>query len=112
MQRRSARCRAGADKRALTSLLAEPSWCSTAYRHADAGAAPREPHCRGDRFREWPVDLKGLHDVLCLTHPEAVRGVQRAYLEAGADGIETNTFDPSAISLAEDEMGPHAGGKS
>ena len=68
----------------------------------------QEPDFRGDRFADWPVDLKGLHDILCLTKPEAVRQVHRSYLDAGADIIETNTFNATAISLADYEMAPHA----
>ncbi|MEO9175958.1 MAG: homocysteine S-methyltransferase family protein, partial [Gaiellales bacterium] len=67
-----------------------------------------EPDFRGQRFAEWPVDLRGLHDILCLTRPEAVREVHRSYLEAGADIIETNTFNATTVSLADYEMGPHA----
>jgi 5-methyltetrahydrofolate--homocysteine methyltransferase len=67
-----------------------------------------EPHYRGARFADWPVDLKGLHDILCLTHPDAVREIHRSYLAAGADIIETNTFNATAVSLADYEMQPHA----
>jgi 5-methyltetrahydrofolate--homocysteine methyltransferase len=67
-----------------------------------------ESHYRGTRFADWPVDLKGLHDILALTHPEAVHALHRSYLEAGADIIETNTFNATSISLADYEMGPHA----
>jgi len=56
---------------------------------------------RGDRFRDSPQDLKGNHDVLNLTQPEVIRKVHRLYLEAGADIIETNTFNSTAISLAD-----------
>src|SRR5690349_21821635 len=56
---------------------------------------------RGERFKKWTKDLKGLHDVLCLTRPELVERIHREYLEAGADIIETNTFNAQAISLAD-----------
>ena len=56
---------------------------------------------RGDRFRDWPHELKGNYDVLSLTRPEVVAEVHRLYLEAGADIIETNTFSAQAISLAD-----------
>src|SRR5882724_10941604 len=56
---------------------------------------------RGERFKEWPRDLSGLHDVLCLTQPQAIEAIHRRYLEAGADIIETNTFNAQAISLAD-----------
>jgi 5-methyltetrahydrofolate--homocysteine methyltransferase len=60
-----------------------------------------EADYRGDRFRDWPKDLKGLGDLLNVTRPEAITGIHRAYLEAGADIIETNTFNSQAISLAD-----------
>ncbi len=59
---------------------------------------------RGDRFADWPQDLKGNHDVLCLTQPQVVEDVHRAYLEAGAEIIETNTFNAQSVSLAEFKM--------
>src|SRR6266849_3220090 len=59
---------------------------------------------RGERFRDWPKDLKGNHDVLNLTQPQVVEEIHRQYLEAGADIIETNTFNSQAISLADYRM--------
>ena len=59
---------------------------------------------RGKRFADWPQDLKGNHDVLCLTQPQVVEDVHRAYLEAGAEIIETNTFNAQSVSLAEFKM--------
>jgi 5-methyltetrahydrofolate--homocysteine methyltransferase len=59
---------------------------------------------RGERFADWPQDLKGNHDVLCLTQPQVVEDVHRAYLEAGAEIIETNTFNAQSVSLAEFKM--------
>jgi 5-methyltetrahydrofolate--homocysteine methyltransferase len=56
---------------------------------------------RGKRFQEWGKDLKGLHDLLCLTLPEEVESAHRAYLMAGADIIETNTFNAQSLSLAD-----------
>jgi 5-methyltetrahydrofolate--homocysteine methyltransferase len=56
---------------------------------------------RGTEFVDHPRDLKGAHDVLCLTRPDVVREVHDAYLEAGADIIETNTFNAQAVSLAD-----------
>src|SRR5438132_1240802 len=56
---------------------------------------------RGERFKNWPKDLKGLHDLLCLTQPQVVETVHRQYLEAGADLIETNSFNAQALSLAD-----------
>jgi len=60
---------------------------------------------RGERFKDWAQELKGNHDLLSLTRPELVAEVHRAYLEAGADIIETNTFSAQAVSLADYKMG-------
>ena len=60
-----------------------------------------EADYRGERFRDWPVDLKGNNDLLSLTRPDIIRDIHRAYLEAGADIVETNTFNSTAISLAD-----------
>jgi 5-methyltetrahydrofolate--homocysteine methyltransferase len=56
---------------------------------------------RGERFKNWHKDLKGLHDLLNLTRPDVIQGIHRQYLEAGADIIETNTFNAQAISLGD-----------
>ena len=60
-----------------------------------------EADYRGDRFLDHPKDLKGNNDLLVLTRPEVVAGIHRAYLEAGADIIETNTFNATRVSQAE-----------
>src|SRR5512132_497017 len=60
-----------------------------------------EADYRGERFRDWPRDLKGNNDLLSLTQPDLIRGIHRLYLEAGADIIETNTFNSNRISLAD-----------
>ncbi len=60
-----------------------------------------EADYRGERFADWPSDLKGNNDLLTLTQPEAISGIHRAYLDAGADLIETNTFNAQRISLAD-----------
>jgi 5-methyltetrahydrofolate--homocysteine methyltransferase len=60
-----------------------------------------EPDYRGERFRDWPRDLKGNNDLLSLTRPDIILGIHRAYLEAGADIVETNTFNSNRISLAD-----------
>ena len=51
-----------------------------------------EEDFRGDRFKDFPHPLKGNNDLLSITQPEAVKSVHRAYFEAGADIVETNTF--------------------
>ena len=56
---------------------------------------------RGVRFSTHPKSLKGNNDILVLTQPQIVEGVHRAYLEAGADIIETNTFNANRISQAD-----------
>jgi 5-methyltetrahydrofolate--homocysteine methyltransferase len=60
-----------------------------------------EAEYRGERFADWPSDVKGNNDLLSLTQPDAIRGIHRAYLEAGADLVETNTFNAQKISLAD-----------
>ena len=60
-----------------------------------------EADFRGERFRDWPTDLRGNNDLLTLTRPDAVRGVHESYLAAGADFIETNTFSSTTIAQAD-----------
>ncbi|WP_430413319.1 methionine synthase [Knoellia koreensis] len=60
-----------------------------------------EEDYRGDRFAEWGQDLKGNNDLLSITQPDAIRAIHAAYLEAGADLVETNTFNAQRISLAD-----------
>ncbi|WP_307827935.1 methionine synthase [Nocardioides sp. SYSU D00038] len=62
---------------------------------------PSEEGYRGERFADWPSDLQGNNDLLTLTQPDIIAGIHREYLEAGADIIETNTFNANAISLAD-----------
>ena len=58
-----------------------------------------ESDYRGERFADWPRDLKGNNDLLVLTKPEVIRAIHSEYLEAGADIIETNTFGANATTL-------------
>jgi 5-methyltetrahydrofolate--homocysteine methyltransferase len=60
-----------------------------------------EREYRGERFRDWPRDLKGNSDLLCLTQPQVIREIHGAYLEAGADIIETNSFTSNHPSQAD-----------
>ena len=60
-----------------------------------------EQDFRGDRFKDHPKDLKGNNDLLNITKPEVIKEIHRAYLEAGADIIETNTFSANAVSQAD-----------
>jgi 5-methyltetrahydrofolate--homocysteine methyltransferase len=59
---------------------------------------------RGERFKDWKSDLKGNNDLLSITRPEIIEEIHTQYLEAGADIIETNTFNATAISLADYDM--------
>ncbi|MEJ2344829.1 MAG: homocysteine S-methyltransferase family protein, partial [Gammaproteobacteria bacterium] len=56
---------------------------------------------RGDRFKDWSSDLKGNNDLLSLTQPTIIRDIHTAYLDAGADIVETNTFNSTSISQAD-----------
>jgi 5-methyltetrahydrofolate--homocysteine methyltransferase len=56
---------------------------------------------RGERFKDWPSDIKGNNDLLVLTQPEIVRGIHAQYIAAGSDLIETNTFNSTTISQAD-----------
>jgi len=60
-----------------------------------------ESDYRGTRFADWPHDLKGNNDLLTLTRPQAIRAIHEQYLAAGADIIETNTFNANSISMAD-----------
>jgi 5-methyltetrahydrofolate--homocysteine methyltransferase len=63
-----------------------------------------EKDYRGQRFAAWPIDVKGNNDLLCLTKPDVIEGIHREYLDAGADIIETNTFNSQRISMADYQM--------
>ena len=63
-----------------------------------------EADYRGERFRNWKYDVKGNNDLLCLTQPHIIREIHGHYLEAGADIIETNTFNAQRVSLADYHM--------
>ncbi|HET9694416.1 MAG TPA: homocysteine S-methyltransferase family protein, partial [Steroidobacteraceae bacterium] len=60
-----------------------------------------EADYRGERFRDHPKDLRGNNDLLVLTRPEVIGEIHRRYLEAGADIVETNTFNSNATSQAD-----------
>lgn len=63
-----------------------------------------EADFRGERFKDLPGLLKGNNDMLCLTQPDVIEEIHRKYLEAGADIIETNTFNATAVSMADYHM--------
>lgn len=58
----------------------------------------------GDRFSDWPVDLKGNNDLLSITRPDIISQIHEEFLDAGADVIETNTFNANSVSMADYEM--------
>lgn len=63
-----------------------------------------EEDYRGRRFSNWPCDLKGNNDLLCLTKPEIITEIHEQYLAAGADIIETNTFNATSIAMADYQL--------
>ncbi|MGQ3012683.1 MAG: homocysteine S-methyltransferase family protein [Flavobacteriales bacterium] len=65
---------------------------------------PEEEDYRGTRFADWAHPLKGNNDLLSLTRPDMILEIHKAYLEAGADIIETNTFSSTSISMADYHM--------
>src|SRR5215217_4716913 len=56
---------------------------------------------RGERFNDWPRDVKGNNDLLSLTRPDIIKEIHAAYFEAGADIAETNTFSGTTIAMAD-----------
>jgi len=67
-------------------------------------AGLEEADFRGDRFRDHPGSLQGNNDLLVLTRPDVIRGIHEEYLDAGADIIETNTFNANAFSQADYDL--------
>jgi len=63
-----------------------------------------EQDYRGERFKDWHCDVKGNNDLLVLTQPEIIRTIHDEYLAAGADILETNTFNATTIAMADYEM--------
>jgi 5-methyltetrahydrofolate--homocysteine methyltransferase len=63
-----------------------------------------EADYRGERFKDWPSDLKGNNDLLSITNPRIIQAIHQEYLEAGADIIETNTFSSTSIAQADYHM--------
>jgi 5-methyltetrahydrofolate--homocysteine methyltransferase len=64
----------------------------------------QEADYRGERFKEHPGQLKGNNDLLVITKPSVVRDIHRAYLDAGADILETNTFNGTSIAMEDYRM--------
>ncbi len=67
-----------------------------------------ESDYRGTRFSDWPSDVKGNNDLLSITQPDIIKNIHLQYLEAGADIIETNTFNAQSVSMADYNMSMHA----
>src|SRR5690349_2149963 len=63
-----------------------------------------EKDYRGERFKDWHKDVRGNNDLLSLTQPQIIQAIHKAYLEAGADIIETNTFSSTSIAQTDYEM--------
>ncbi|MDL5029980.1 MULTISPECIES: methionine synthase [Vibrio] len=63
-----------------------------------------EQDYRGERFADWHSDLKGNNDLLVLTQPKLIKDIHSEYLEAGADILETNTFNATTIAMADYDM--------
>jgi len=64
----------------------------------------KEADYRGARFADYHMDIAGNNDLLSITKPQVISEIQRAYLEAGADILETNTFNSTRISMADYDM--------
>lgn len=60
-----------------------------------------EEDYRGTRFADWPQDVKGNNDLLLLSRPDIIQAIEKAYLDAGADILETNTFNATRVSQAD-----------
>jgi len=67
---------------------------------------PTEATYRGERFKDWHIDVKNNSDILNLTQPAIIEGIHKEYLEAGADIIETNTFASTSIPQADFDLQP------
>lgn len=63
-----------------------------------------EADYRGERFKDFPSDLKGNNDLLSITQPQIIKDIHHAYFEAGADLVETNTFNSTRISMSDYDM--------
>ncbi len=63
-----------------------------------------EADYRGERFADWASDIKGNNDLLVLTQPQIIKGIHAEYLQAGADILETNTFNATRIAMADYDM--------
>ena len=67
-----------------------------------------EEQFRGQQFKDWDCSVKGNNDMLSITQPEAISEIHRAYYAAGADIVETNTFNSTTIAMADYGMEAHS----
>ena len=67
-----------------------------------------EQDYRGERFADWHLDVKGNNDMLVLTQPEVIKDIHCQYLEAGADILETNTFNATTIAMDDYDMAAYS----
>ncbi|NOR51148.1 MAG: methionine synthase, partial [Gammaproteobacteria bacterium] len=58
-----------------------------------------EADYRGEQFADWPSDLKGANDLLVLTQPQIIKEIHKAYLDAGSDILETNSFNATSVAM-------------
>jgi 5-methyltetrahydrofolate--homocysteine methyltransferase len=63
-----------------------------------------EEDYRGERFKDWHTDIKGNNDLLCITRPDIIKEIHTQYLQAGANIVETNTFNAQRVSMADYDM--------
>lgn len=63
-----------------------------------------EADYRGERFKDWHTDVKGNNELLCLTQPHIIKAIHKQYLQAGANILETNTFNGQVVSMADYDM--------
>ncbi len=91
------------ERRALLNALAKERVLviDGAMGTAIQGLGLRGQDFHGEEFADWPTPLKGDNDLLNLTRPDAIRAIHESYLDAGADMVETNTFNATAISQAD-----------
>ncbi|MGI8891983.1 MAG: methionine synthase [Bacteroidia bacterium] len=68
----------------------------------------QEEDYRGRKFENWSHPLKGCHDVLCITKPEIIQQIHEAYFDAGADIVETNTFNSTSVALTDYQLQDYA----
>ncbi len=93
------------EKHLLTKLLSEKIlFLDGAMGTMIQGYKLEEQDYRGERFADWPCDVKGNNDLLSLTQPEIIKAIHMAYLEAGSDILETNTFNSTSIAMADYQM--------